>query len=318
MASMKAVRIHNYGGREVLAYEDIPLPEVGQGEVLVRVAASSVNPFDWAARSGYVVDYYPYTFPLTLGLDVSGVIELVGSSTNGFRPGDVVYGRANPAVNGAYAEYISLPASQIAHKPQSLDLQQAASVPHVATSAWRALIDAANLSAGQTVLIHAAAGGVGTFAVQLAKTHGARVIGTASTSNQDYVRSLGVDQAIDYKTTRFEDVVHDVDMVLDLVGDMGDGTQQRSWQVLKPGGILASLVQFPSPEVAAEHGVRSAFVSADVCDTPILTEIGRLIDSGKIHTFVSSVHPLEDIRQAHEQSESRHVRGKIVLQVADL
>ncbi len=190
MASMKAVRIHNYGGREALAYEDIPLPEVGPGEVLVRVAASSVNPFDWAARSGYMVDYYPYTFPLTLGLDVSGVIKSVGPSTNGFRPGDVVYGRANPAVNGAYAEYISLPASQIAHKPQSLDLQQAASVPHVATSAWRALIDAANLSAGQTVLIHAAAGGVGTFAVQLAKTRGARVIGTASTSNQDYLRGL--------------------------------------------------------------------------------------------------------------------------------
>lgn len=318
MVSMKAVRIHNYGGREALAYEDIPLPEVGPGEVLVRVAASSVNPFDWAARSGYVADYYPYTFPLTLGLDVSGVIESVGSSANGFRPGDVVYGRANPAVNGAYAEYISLPSSQIAHKPKSLDLQQAASVPHVATSAWRALVDAANLSAGQIVLIHAAAGGVGTTAVQLAKTRGARVIGTASTSNQDYLRSLGADETIDYITTRFEDVVHDVDLVLDLVGDMGDGTQQRSWQVLKPGGMLASLVQFPSPEVAAQHGVRSAFVSADVCDTQILTEIGQMIDSGKIHTFVSSVHPLADISEAHAQSESRHLRGKIVLHVADL
>ncbi len=130
--------------------------------------------------------------------------------------------------------------------------------------------------------------------------------------------ACGVDQAIDYKTTRFEDVVHDVDMVLDLVGDMGDGTQQRSWQVLKPGGILVSLVQFPPPDVAAQQGVRSAFVSADVCDTQILTEIGQMIDFGKIHTFVSSVHPLADISEAHAQSESRHVRGKIVLQVADL
>jgi NADPH:quinone reductase-like Zn-dependent oxidoreductase len=318
MKSMKAVRIHNYGGREALAYEDAPMPEIGQDEVLVRVAASSVNPFDWAARSGYMTDYYPYTFPLTLGLDVSGVIESVGTSSNGFRTGDAVYGRANPATNGAYAEYISLPISQIAHKPSTINHQLAASVPHVATSAWRAVVDVGGITAGQTVLIHGAAGGVGTYAVQLAKAHGAHVIGTASANHVDYVRSLGADEVIDHNATRFENVVHDVDMVLDLVGDMGDSTQSRSWQVIKPGGMLASLVQFPSPATAAEHGVRGAFVSADVCDTPLLTEIGRLIDAGQLHPSVSSVHPLTDVRRAHEQSEGRHVRGKIVLGVADL
>jgi NADPH:quinone reductase-like Zn-dependent oxidoreductase len=168
------------------------------------------------------------------------------------------------------------------------------------------------------VLIHAAAGGVGSFAVQLAKSHGATVIGTASANHMDYVKSLGADQVIDYNATRFEDVVHGVDVVLDLVGDMGDGTQSRSWQVLKPGGLLASMVQFPSPATAAEHGVRSAFVSSDVVTTSLLTEIGRLIDSGKLRVTVSSVHPLADIIRAHEQSEGRHVQGKISLHVADL
>jgi NADPH:quinone reductase-like Zn-dependent oxidoreductase len=318
MQSMKAVRIHNYGAREALVYEDAPMPEVGEGEVLVRVAASSVNPFDCAARSGYVVDYYPYTFPLTLGLDVSGVIESRSSSANGFQPGDAVYGRANPAKNGAYAEFISLPVSQIARKPHTLDFLQAASVPHVAASAWQALINNAAISAGQTVLIHGAAGGVGTFAVQFAKAHGATVIGTASASHLGYVKSLGADEVIDHNATRFEDVVHDVDVVLDLVGDMGDNTQSRSWKVIKPGGILVSLVQFPSPQTAAEHGVRAAFASADSCDTQFLNEVARLIDAGKLHPSVSAVHPLKDTRLAHEQSEGRHVRGKIVLQVADL
>jgi NADPH:quinone reductase-like Zn-dependent oxidoreductase len=318
MGSMKAVRIHEYGGRDVLAFEDAPVPEPGDGEVLVRVAASSVNPVDWATRNGYMVDFYTYTFPLILGLDVAGVIESVGSNANGYRPGDVVYGRANPAVNGAYAEYVALPISQIAHKPLSLNFQQAASLPHVAVSAWRALIDAAQLEAGQTVLIHGAAGGVGTVAVQLAKLRQARVIGTASANNLEFLRSLGADQVIDYKATRFEDVVHDVDVVLDLVGDMADGTQQRSWQVLKPGGMLASLVQFPSPETAAQHGVRATFVSSEDCNTQLLTEIGQLADSGKLHPFVSSVYPLSETHKAHEKSESRHVRGKIVLQVADL
>ena len=315
MRTMKAVRIHGYGNREVLSYEDTLRPEVGADEVLVRVAGTSVNPFDWAARNGYVTAYYQYTFPHILGLDVSGKVEAVGPEVKGFSIGDEVYGRAHPTRNGAYAEYISIPAAQVAHKPRSLDLMQAAAVPHVAITAWRAMIDTAAVAAGQTVLIHGAAGGVGSAAVQLAKWRGAQVIGTGSAYNLDFMRSIGADEVIDYNSTRFEQVVRDVDVVLDLVGDMGDNTLQRSWQVIKPGGMLASLVQFPSPEDAAAHGVQGSFVSSDVCDTQTLTEIGELIDRGQLRSIVSTVLPLAKVHQAHEQSENRHVRGKIVLQV---
>lgn len=315
---MKAVRIHTYGSREVLSYEEAPKPEIGEDEVLIRVAATSVNPFDWAARNGYVTDYYSYTFPHILGLDVAGVVEAVGTSVRELSVGDAVYARAHPARNGAYAEYISMPASQVAKIPQSLDLVQAAAVPHAASTAWRALIDTAELQPGQTVLIHGAAGGVGSFSVQLAKHIGARVIGTSSANNLEFLRDLGADEVIDYNATRFEDVVKDVDLVLDLVGDMGDNTQQRSWQVIKPGGMLASPAQFPSPESAAAYGVRGVFVSAEVVDSQTLKEIGRLIDEGVLRPVVSTVHPIADIQRAHEQSESRHVRGKIVVQIADL
>jgi NADPH:quinone reductase-like Zn-dependent oxidoreductase len=205
----------------------------------------------------------------------------------------------------------------VAPKPKSLDLIQSAAIPQVAVSAWQALIDTANLTAGQTVLIHGAAGGVGSFAVQLAKRRGAQVIGTSSAYNQDYLRSLGADETIDYNATRFEEVVRDVDLVLDLVGDNGDNTQQRSWQVIKPGGMLASLVQFPSPESAAAHGVRGAFVAAEICDAGVLAEVGKMIDSGQIRPIVSTLYPLEEIKKAHEKSESRHLQGKIVLQVTD-
>lgn len=315
METMKAVRIHGYGGREALTYEDAPCPDVKEGEVLIRVAATTVNPFDWAARSGYVASYYTYTFPHILGLDVSGVVEATGEGVTEFSVGDEVYARAHPSKNGAYATYISLPASLVAKKPKSLDFIQAAAVPHAAYSAWFALFDLANLQAGQTVLIHAAAGGVGSFAVQLAKLRGAKVIGTSSAENLDFLRELGADEVIDYNATRFEDVVHDVDLVLDLVGDMGDSTQTRSWKVLKPGGMLVSLVQFPSPEAAAEHGVHSGFAGAEACDGKFLAEIGELIDSGKLHPVVTTVLPLSEIQKAHEQSEGRHLRGKIALQV---
>lgn len=317
MTTMNAVRIHQYGGREVLTFEEAPAPEVAKDEVLVRVVATSVNPFDWAARNGYVAGYYTYTFPHILGLDVSGVVEAIGSDVKEFSVGDAVYARSNPAKNGAYATYIALPASAVAKKPKSLDFIQAAAVPHAAFSAWQSLVNVANISAGQRILIHAAAGGVGTFAVQLAKLRGAYVIGTSSTQNVDFLRSLGADEVIDYTTTRFEDVVHEVDVVLDLVGDMGDGTQQRSWKVLKPGGILLSMVQFPSPETAAEHGVRSSFVTADECDGKILSEFGALIDAGKLTPVVSRTFSLKDTQEAHALSETRHVRGKIVLQVSD-
>jgi NADPH:quinone reductase-like Zn-dependent oxidoreductase len=309
---MKAVRIHAYGDPSVFIYEDAPRPTVGAGELLIRVHATTVNPFDCAARSGYMTDYYPYTFPHILGLDVSGTVEEAGTGVTDFAPGDDIYARADPARCGASAEYIAVAAADAALKPPSLDYVHAAALPQVGLTAWRSLIEVANLSQGQTILIHAAAGGVGSFAVQLAKWLGAKVIGTASGYNRDFLQSLGVDEVIDYTTTAFEEVVQDVDVVLDTVGG---NVQDRSWQVLKPGGILVSIVQPPSLEKAAEYGVRQHFAMALPPAGPILKEIAILVEAGIIKPVVSSVFPLQNIQEAHNMVWDKHVRGKIVLQV---
>jgi NADPH:quinone reductase-like Zn-dependent oxidoreductase len=311
---MNAIRIHGYGGTEALLYEEAPRPTAGAGEVLIRVVATAVSPFDAAARAGYLAGWYNYSFPLILGLDVAGVVEEVGAEVTNFMPGDAVYGRADPGQLGAYAEYIVLAATNVARKPQSLDFLEAASMPQAGLSAWRALIEAAGLSKGQTVLIHAAAGGVGSCAVQLAKWRGAHVIGTASAQNQGFLRKLGVDEPIDYTATPFEDHVRDVDVVLDLVG--GD-TQERSWKVLRPGGILVSMVQPPSQEAADAHGVRQQFGVALPPASAVLEELATLIDGGQIKPVVSTTLSLQDISKAHEMIEGRHTRGKIVLRVAD-
>ena len=222
-----------------------------------------------------------------------------------------MYARAGVTRDGAYAEYVVVPASDIAAKPTSLDHIHAAAIPHAGLTAWQALIEAANLAKGQTVLIHGAAGGVGHMAVQLARWRGAKMIGTASV-NLAFLRELGVDEAIDYTTTPFETVVRDVDVVLDLVG--GD-TQQRSWAVLKPGGILLSTVQPPAEETAAAHGVRQQFIASSPPIGKVLTEIATLVEAGQIKPEVSEILPLQEVRQAHELIESRHTRGKIVLRV---
>jgi NADPH:quinone reductase-like Zn-dependent oxidoreductase len=312
MSEMKAVRIHAYGGSDVLTYENAPRPKPGEGEILVRVQTATVNPFDLAVRAGYMSSYFNYSLPLILGTDVAGVVEKLGPGANTFKPGDKVYGRGGVARDGTYAEYAVLPASDLAAAPRSLDSAHAAAIPHVTLTAWQALFELAKLASGQTVLIHGAAGGVGHIAAQLAKWRGARVIGTASV-NYDFLKTLGVDQAINYATTRFEDVVENVDVVLDTVGD---DTQQRSWQVLRPGGMLVSVVQAPSPEMAAAHGVNQAMVFSSPPIGEVLTEVTALVDDGQIVPHVSEVLPLEETARAHEMVAGRHSRGKIVLQVA--
>jgi len=313
MESMKAVRVHNYGGPEVLRFEDAPRPTPGSGELLVRVHAVSVNPIDWKVRAGDMKDYIPLHLPFIPGWDVSGVVEAVGAGVTKFKKGDEVYARPDVTQHGgAYAEYAVVKETQTALKPKSVDYVHAATVPVAAVTAWRALFDTAGLKKGQKVLIHGAAGGVGSFAVQLAKWKGAHVIGTASAKNQSFLRELGVDEAIDYAKTRFEDVVHDADVVLDPIG--GD-TQSRSWKVLKKGGFLVSIVAQPSTEEATKHGVRSALINAQA-DTSVLSEIAKLIDSGKLKPIVETVLPLSEARKAHELNEGGHARGKIVLKVA--
>jgi NADPH:quinone reductase-like Zn-dependent oxidoreductase len=311
MSTMKAVRIHSYGGPEVLTYENAPSPVPGEGEVLIRVYATTVNPFDCAMRAGYMAGYYNYTFPLILGTDVSGVIEAVGAGVTSFKPGDAVYTRVGVFRDGAYAEYALATAADVTAKPKSLDHIQSAALPHVTLTAWQALFELADLSKDHTVLIHGAAGGVGHVAVQLAKWRGAKVIGTAGL-HYDTLGSLGVDQAINYTTTPFENVVHDVDVVLDTIG--GD-TQERSWTTLKRGGILVSVIQQPSAETAAAHGVRQAMVFSSPPIAQTLAEVARLADAGIIKPVVTTVLPLQDAQRAHQIIEKKHTRGKIVLQV---
>lgn len=313
MATMKAVRIHSYGGSDVLVYEDAPRPSIADDEILVRVHAAAINPVDWKIREGYLKQMLDHQLPVILGWDVSGIVEEVGSHVKDFQVGDAVYSRPDLTRNGAYAQYIAIRAAEVAAKPQSIDYIAAASVPLAGLTAWQALFDQANLSAGQTVLIHAAAGGVGTFAVQFAKWKGAHVIGTASSHNQDFLRELGIDQVIDYQQTRFEDVVKDVDVVFDTIG--GE-VQEHSWQVLKKGGILVSIVSPPSKETAAKYGVTEKYFFLQP-NAAQLTEIAGLIDAGYVKTIVETVLPLNQVQQAHELSQSGHTRGKIVLQVAD-
>lgn len=308
MATMRAVRIHAFGGPDVLKIEQIPRPEPGPGEVLIRVHAAGVNPVDWKIREGYT----GHRLPLIPGWDVAGVIESTGTGVKGLKTGDQVYGHFDLARDGAYADYVAVPAAEVALKPRSIDYTQAAAIPLAALTAWQALFDAGGLRAGQKILVHGAAGGVGSFAVQLAKWKGAYAIGTASSGNLQFVRDLGANEVIDYTRTRFEDVVHDVDMVLDT---LGGETQKRSWQVLKKGGILVSLPTRPSEREAAAYGVRQASFGVKP-NADQLAELARLVDSGKLRPIVGSVMPLADARLAQELSQAGHARGKIVLKVA--
>ncbi len=314
---MKAVRIHEYGGPEVLRYEEAPAPEAGDGDVLVRVHAAGVNPIDWKIRDGKRKERLNYTLPMIPGWDVSGTVERLGTGVTSFRVGDEVFARPDIARDGAYAEYVVVRAKELAQKPRSIDHVHAAAIPLAAVTAWQALFDApvpyasAGLTRGQTVLIHGAAGGVGTFAVQLAKWKGARVIATGSAHNEGFLRDLGADEIIDYTKRRFEDLVHGVDVVFDTIG--GD-TQARSWSTLAPGGVLVSIASPPSDELAKKHAVRGAYVFMQP-DAVQLTEIARLVDAGQIHPVIADVLPLELAREAHETSQAGHVRGKIVLEV---
>ena len=313
---MKAVRIHQYGGPEVLQYEEAPRPKPQPGEVLIRVHAAGVNPIDWKVREGHLQDFFPHTFPLILGWDLSGVVEQVGAgpaAVGRFKIGDEVYSLPDPLRDGAYSEYIAVRESEVALKPKSLHHGHAAAVPLAALTAWQALFDTAKLEPGQRVLIHAAAGGVGHFAVQLAKWKDAHVIATASSKNHSVLRELGADETIDYTTQRFEDIAHNIDIVLDPIGDQ---TQERSWQVLKEGGILLSLVEPPSADKAKALGVRAAFVASHPNGAK-LAEIAEVIDSGNLKPIVNRILPLSEARRAHELSQTGHTYGKIVLRVKE-
>lgn len=310
---MKAVRIHAFGGPDVLVVEDAPRPKPQAGDVLIEVRAAGVNPVDWKIRQGTLETMVPHSLPLIPGWDVAGVVVAKGRGVQRLQVGDEVFGLLDLSRDGAYAEYVVAPEAAIALKPRSQDHAHAAATPMAALAAWQALFDAGGLKAGQRVLIHGAAGGVGSFAVQLAKDCGAHVIGTAAEHNHPYLRELGADEIIDYRATRFETVVRDVDLVLDTIGR---DTLTRSWGVLKPGGILVSIAAPPSPEEAVQRGVRQAYVVA-IPMAAELVEIAALIDAGRLRAVVDTVLPLTHARRAQVLVQTGHLmHGKIVLRVS--
>jgi NADPH:quinone reductase-like Zn-dependent oxidoreductase len=309
--TMKAVVAHEYGAPEVLKYEDAPRPEPKENELLVRVIACGVNPADPLVISGRMAKEFGTHVPLIPGYDVAGVVEKTGAKVTKFKRGDAVYGYA--LFGGGWAEYAVLAENEAALKAQSATFVEAAAVPMGALTSWQGLVDVAKLSSGQTILIHGGSGGVGSFAIQIAKAKGAKVIATASTANQDLLKQLGADVAIDYTKTKFEDVAKDVDVVFDTVGR---DTLARSYPLVKKGGIITTIVARPDPAQLEKYGIRGSSIYSHP-DGNELAEITKLIEAGKIKPVVGQVMPLTDAVKASQQAETHHTRGKIVLKIAD-
>src|SRR6058998_2055060 len=308
---MKAVVAHDYGAPEVLKLEEVPRPEPNADEALVRVIASGVNPADPLTLSGKYAREFGTHLPLIPGYDIAGIVQETGAQITKIKVGDAVYGY--PTFGGGWADYVTVKEWEVAAKPKSLNFVEAAAVPMGALTAWQSLVDVAKLQPGQTILIHGGSGGVGSFAIQIAKARGARVIATASTANQDLLKQLSADVAVDYTKTRFEDVAKDVDTVLDPVGKE---TLARSYGAVKKGGIVMCLVALPDRAELHKRGIHGAAISVHP-DAADLTEIARLIDAGKIKPIVTQVLPLSEAIAAQQQAATHHTRGKVVLRIVE-
>jgi len=308
---MKTQRFHAFGGPAVLKMEDLPRPELGEEELLVKVMAAGVNPVDYKIREGKYPDVKAEQLPYVPGREIAGVVEACGGLVDEWKEGDAIFAMLG-IEHGGYAEYAIVKDSEAAAKPRSLDFIAAASVPLAGLTAWQGLFRYGELKAGQRVLIHGGSGGVGHFAIQFAKVAGAYVITTVSAPHIDFVRSLGADQVIDYKAQRFEDVVKDVDLVYDLVAGQ---TQERSFEVLKHGGILVSTLSEPSQEKARAKGVRALRYTCKE-NAGELEEIGRLIDDGKVKPKIARTYALAEAASAQDFVEQGHTEGKVVLKIA--
>lgn len=309
-AMMQAIRVHQYGGHEQLTLEQVSRPEPQPDEVLVRVYATGVLPVDWKIRQGLFHAFQPAIFPYIPGSAFAGVVEELGPLVTAYQPGQAVFGRSN---TGTYAEFTTVTTENIALKPASLAFDEAATISGGATTAWEALFDRGELQAGQRVLILGAAGGVGSFAVQLAKWKGAKVFGTAGTANVDFVRSLGAEIVVDYTSTPVEQIVSDIDLVVDTVGGQA---LESAWPVVKRGGTLVSTAGMPSQEKARVLGIHALFFSGSRPSSERLQAIAQLINEGQLKATLSSIFPLHEASLAHELSQSGHGRGRIVLHIA--
>jgi NADPH:quinone reductase-like Zn-dependent oxidoreductase len=309
---MKAAVIHEFGGPDVFKYEDVARPEPKEDQVLIRVMAAGVNPVDGLVRQGLRPRRGTEPPSLIIGYDIAGVVEKAGSNITKFKPGDAVYAYLPIGLGGGYAEFVIAKENVTAVKPKNIDFAKAAAVPLAATTAWEALIDEAKIDKGQTVLIHGGSGGVGIFAVQIAKARGCKVIATASTANQDLLKQLGVDQPIDYTKTKFENVAKDVDVVLNCV--LGN-TLAPSYGVVKKGGVIVSITDDVDANECANRGIRCTRFMAHP-DAQVLDDLTKLIEANRITPIVSQTFPLKDVARAHQQIETRHTRGKVVLMVS--
>src|SRR5437762_6472311 len=311
-AKMRAIVVHAYGGPEVMKLEHMARPEPAEDEILIRVVAASINPVDVAIRKGYLAKLVG-NFPLILGMDASGIVEKIGNKVTKYKAGDPVFAFFTLKGEGGYAEFVTAKEDELAPKPSAVSFAQAAGVGAAGATAWEALIDTANLRAGQTVLIHGGSGGVGHLAIQIAKAKGAKVLATASTANQEFLRQMGADVAIDYSRVRFEDIAKDVDVVLDTVGR---DTLERSYSVLKKGGIIVSIVDEPKPAALEAHGFRGVTLRC----TPkagVLEELSKLMEAKKLTPVISQTFAMANAVQGQAQIATGHTPGEIVLNLRD-
>ncbi|MCE7790945.1 NADP-dependent oxidoreductase [Salipaludibacillus sp. CUR1] len=310
---MKAIMIDNYGSRQELKEREIDTPSLKESQVLVELHATSINPIDWKVREGYLKEMLPFDFPIILGWDAAGVVIETGSRVTDFKVGDRVFSRPDTTREGTYAEYAAVDAHLLAHMPEKMSFEEAAAIPLAGLTAWQCLTEFKSIKEGDHVLIHAGAGGVGNFAIQIAKNMGAYVTTTASGKNADFLYSLGADKVIDYKNEDFSETLSDVDFVLDAVG--GE-VQSKSYHVLKQDGLLVSIVEPPSEDEAGKHHVHAHFHWLEP-DGDQLQKLAGLYEQDKVKPVVGTTFDFneESLQEAHALSESTHARGKIVIQI---
>lgn len=310
---MKAIVINQYGSADELVEQDVPLPEIKDNQVLVELKATSINPVDWKMREGYLKEMLPYEFPIILGWDAAGIVKEIGKKVTAFQPGDKVFTRPKTNPTGTYAEYVAVEEDLVCSLPKNSSFNEAAAVPLTGQTAWVALVEISHIKKGDRVLIHGGSGGVGHLAIQIAKHFGAYVATTASGKNEEFVKSLGADEFINYKEQDFETLLSDYDIVLDT---QGGETQEKSFSVLKRGGTLVSIAAPPDKEKAAEKGIKTGYFFLEP-DGERLQKLAELMENGKLKVTIGKTVPFteESMREAHRVSEEHGTIGKIVVQI---